>query len=190
MKTVRPDAELAAKIAEGDRQAESELFYRYDSQIKYMAQIRLRTNVPSHDLEDIIAEIRQAVLVSLRKGGYDPEQGKTLGAYIAGIAYKVVCQYFRKQEKEQAVQLGLPEGLPQNSPSSLDDMITGERSRKLRRILGRLHPKYEEVLVLRFYEQLGIAEIAAHLNMDPRRVSERLNYAIKKLTELCKGDEL
>lgn len=190
MKTVKPDADLAAKIAGGDRQAESELFHRYGSQIKYMARIRLRTNIPPHDLEDIIAEIQQAVLVSLRKGSYDPEKGKTLGAYIAGIAYKIVCQYFRKQEKEEAMQLGLPEGLPQNSQNSLDDMITGERSRKLRKILGRLHPKYEEVLVLRFYDQLGIAEIAARLNMEPRRVSERLNYAFKKLAELCKGEDL
>lgn len=189
MITKKPEAGLPEKIAGGDSKAEDELFRRYGEQMKYMAQIRLKREIPTEDLEDIVAEIRQAVLVSLRKGGYDAEKGKTLEAYLAGIAYKVVCQYFRKQKKRAAIDSELPERMPANGKNGLHAIIEKERSKKLRAYLGQLHPKYQEVLVLKFYGRLSIADIAAHLNLQPRRVSERLHYAIKKLTQLCQGDE-
>jgi len=69
---------LARRIAKGDRQAENELFQRYDEQIRFMVQTRLRWKIPSADIDDLIAEIRAAALLSLRKGGYDPEKSGEL----------------------------------------------------------------------------------------------------------------
>ena len=90
---------LVRKIAGGDASAENALFLSYREQIECMVRIRLKVRVPVQDQEDIVSEIQEAVLLSLRRGGYDPATGKTPGAYIAGIVPKVIGQYF-KEEKE------------------------------------------------------------------------------------------
>ncbi|RMG24187.1 MAG: hypothetical protein D6732_24015, partial [Methanobacteriota archaeon] len=54
---------------------------------------------------------------------------------------------------------------------------------------SRLDDKYREVLLLRFYQHYSIEEIAQELNMERRRVSERIHYALKKLLEELKRDK-
>lgn len=174
---------LALRIANGDRQAEKELFQRYDEQIRFMVLSRLRRKISSADLEDLIGDIRAAALLILRKGGYDPDKGSSLGAYLVGIVARVVAQHFRKQSKSQAAESDLQAIEPANPGTVLDDMMTTERDQRIRRCLSRLDLKYREVLLLRFYENLSIQDIATTLNLERRRVSERIHYALKKLVD-------
>lgn len=174
---------FAQRIANGDRQAENELFQRYDEQIRFMVKTRLRWWISSADLDDLIGEVRAAALLSLRKGGYNPGKGSSLGAYLAGIVARVVAQYFRKQRKSQAAESDLQAMEPPNPGTVLDDMVTTERDQRIRRCLSRLDLKYREVLLLRFYENLSIEDIATKLNLERRRVSERIHYALRKLAD-------
>jgi RNA polymerase sigma-70 factor (ECF subfamily) len=65
-----------------------------------------------------------------------------------------------------------------------------ERRQELRKKLRRLEPKYQEVLYLRYFEGLSVQEIAQRLNLPPRRVSERINYATKLLQKEFKKAEI
>ena len=179
---------LVRKIAGGDASAENDLFLSYHEQIECMVRIRLKVRVPVQDQEDIVSEIQEAVLLSLRRGGYDPATGKTPGAYIAGIVPKVIGQYFRKKKKESIIQPGLSEEIHVVTDDILSDLIDVERDMKLRKCLNNLKPKNKEVLLLRFYEKLSIEEIAQKLNLERRRVSERIHYAFKLLAKECKKE--
>ena len=181
------DIALASRIAGGDVHAENDLFLSYREQIECMVRIRLKVAVPIQDQEDIVSEIQEAVLISSRRGGYNPSTGKTLGAYIAGIVSKVIGQYFRKKKKD-FLQVGLPENIHVATDDMLSGLIDVERDMKLRQCLNNLKPKYKEVLLLRFYEKLSIEEIAQKLNLERRRVSESIHYAFKLLTRECKKE--
>ncbi len=185
----KSDTSLAQRIANGDRQAENELFQHYDEPIRFMVQNRLRGKIAFADVDDIIGDIRQAALLSLRKGGYDPDKGSSIGAYLAGIVIRVISQYFRKQKKSQTLNSGLQAMTLPGSGNALHDLVTEERNQRIKKCLSRLNPKYQEVLLLRFYEQQSIEEIAEKLNLDRRRVSERIHYALKKLVNECKRDK-
>jgi len=89
----KQDTILVEKIVDGDTRAENEFFNRYVEEIKLMVRTRLKVKVSLNDQEDIVSEILHASLVSLRYKQYDPSSGKGLGAYIAGIAYKIIGQY-------------------------------------------------------------------------------------------------
>src|SRR4030067_560738 len=94
---LNPDEKtIIARIANGDSEAENYLFTRFKERIQLLVRVRSGGNIPGQDQEDIISEIQNAILLSLRKGGFDLERGKPLEAYIAGIASNVVGQYFRK----------------------------------------------------------------------------------------------
>ncbi len=182
------DKTLTTKIAEGDTEAENYLFTRFKEKIQFLVRIRLRKKIPMEDQEDIISEIQQAIILSLRKGSFNPDLGKPLEAYIAGIASNVVGQYFRKlKKKKEEVNIDLIENLP-SGENHLSNLITEERNNKLRKYLQKLEPKYKEILQLRIYENKTIEEISILLNLEKRRVSERINYAFKLFLKECKRD--
>ena len=179
---------IVARIAGGDSEAENYVFSHFKERIQFLVRVRSRGNIPKQDQEDILSEINQAILLSLRKGGFDPERGKPLEAYIAGIAGNIVGQYFRKLKREKInIDVDLQHHT-ENPRNILSDLIDEERREKLRNFLQRLKLKYKEVLVLRIYENKSIEEIAKQLNIDRRRVSERINYAFKLLLKECKKD--
>ncbi len=179
---------IIARIADGDSEAENYLFSHFKERIQFLVRVRSRGNIPKQDQEDIISEIQHAILLSLRKGGFDQERGKPLEAYIAGIASNVVGQYFRKLKIEKTtVDIDLQHHL-ENPGNILSDLIDEERREKIISYLQRLKLKYKEVLVLRIYENKSIEEIAEQLNLDRRRVSERINYAFKLLLKECKKE--
>lgn len=182
------DAALAERVTGGDPRAENELFVRFGEPIKSMVRARLKRKILAEDREDLRSEIQQATLLSLRRGGYDPATAKSLGAYIAGIAGHVVGQYFRRKKKDTLVGAGLMLEAQADSPDKLSELLDEERHETLRRCLGRLKLQYKEVLLLRIYEQRSIEEIAGHLNLDRRRVSERIHYAFKLLLKECQKE--
>ena len=182
------DKILTARIAGGDTEAENYLFSLYKERIKFLVRVRLKRKVTENDQEDIISEIQQAILISLRKGSFQPDKGKPLEAYIAGIAGNIVGQYFRKLNKTRiATNIHLVERIP-STENNLSNLITEERNNKLKKYLQKLKPKYKEVLLLRIYEDKSIEEISKRLNIEKRRVSERINYAFKLLLKECKKD--
>jgi len=179
------DVSLALRIARGDSEAENDFFLCFGEQIKMMVQARLPRKVPPEDREDLVSELQEAVLLSLRKGRFDPSREKPLGAYIAGIAGNIVGQYFRRKRKEKMGETGLRF---EDSPAAgniFADLIDAEREAALRKSLSRLKPRYKEVLLLRIYEQQSIEEIAEKLGLERRRVSERIHYAIQLLLKEC-----
>ncbi len=182
------DRAITARIAEGDPEAENFLFVQFRERIKFMVRIRLKKQIPSEDQQDIVSEIQQAILISLRKGSYKPDLGKPLEAYIAGIASNIVGQYFRKLSKEKTMaDLDHIHNLAADG-NNLSELINEERKEKIRSYLKKLKPKYVEVLYLRFYENKSIEEISEKLGIEKRRVSERINYAFKLLLKECKKD--
>lgn len=180
------DKTLAQRILEGDSEAENYLFNRFKERIKFLVRIRLKIKVSDFDQEDIFSDIQHAVLINLRKGAYDPERGKPLEAYIAGIAINIVGQYFRKLNNKKTSNTidGLHQ-IPSNE-NILTDLIDEEQKEKLKACLEKLKFKYRQVLILRFYENKTIDELSEYLNIEKRRVSERINYAVKLILKECK----
>jgi len=183
------DIALAVRIASGDHDAENVLFSQLNEKIKFLVQTRLKKHVSKIDQEDIIVEIQEAVLQSLRDGKFDPERGKSLGAYVAGIASHTVGQYFRKRAREPIRQEIDVVELQDRGEGFLTGLINDETRMKLLARLNKLKPKYRQVLHLRIYEDKSIEEIAHELNIEKRRVSERIHYAIKLLLKECKKDK-
>jgi RNA polymerase sigma-70 factor, ECF subfamily len=183
-----PDQDqLARQIAQGNALAEKQLFDYFGSRIKLLVRARLR-GVPADEQKDIISEINHAILTSLRKGGFNSTYGKPLEAYIAGIAGNYVALYYRNLKKKIPLSdLSKFENI--ESPDNiLSGILNKERAEHLRTCINRLDPKYLEILILRFYEDNSIEEIAAKLNIERRRVSERINYAVKLLLKEFKRE--
>ena len=177
---------LIEKIVSGDTDAENRLFLHFKERIEFLVRARLRNKIPSDDQKDILSEARQSILFSLRKGGFDPAKGKPLEAYIAGIVSNVVAMYFRNLPKTNSTEGIDKHHKLESFTNPLIEILDYEKKEIVRSALASLDDKYKEVILLRIYEEKSIEEISGKIGIEKRRVSERINYALKLLLKELK----
>lgn len=185
--TQEQETELVKRIYSGDARAETELFSHFDARI--IRKVRFSIGTSNSDWQDLVAEIKIALLENLRDGKFDVDRGVLLGSYVFGITMNKIRDYFKFRKKQEIIS-AIP---PDDNELSVDDEPEVERQelRKiLRTLLEKLKLKYKEVLYLRYYEELSINEISLKIKLPPRRVSERINYAVKLLQKECKKEKL
>ena len=184
--TKEQEIELIKRIYAGDAQAENELFSQFDSRIVRKVRFSIGTN--NKDWQDVVSEIQMALLNNLREGKFDVERGASLGTYVFGITMNKIRDYF-KFRKKQEIMTPIRSAEHDLSVEECPDIEQQEIRKMLRQLLEKLKIKYKEVLYLRYYEELSVAEISQKINLPPRRVSERINYAVKLLQKECEKEK-
>ncbi len=177
------DFDLVQRIKDGDYNAEKELFARFDKRIS--KQIFRCLGQSNECWKDMVNEVHLGILTSLRAGKFNPQKGTTLGSYIYGITMNKVKEFFRSEKR----------GLPTRKMVSADaltedfagdfELENQDLKNFLRDVMIDLKLKYQEVLYLRYYDELSIAQIASQLQLPPKRVSERIHYALMILKKKC-----
>ena len=171
------DKRLVGQIKNGNPEAERALIVHFGSRIARKVQYEI--GAKNDDWKDVVNEVLLAVLENLRDGSFDPERGAALGSYIYGITRNKIFDYFKfkkKQQQQQAFYDGRDFGVADEF-----EVEKKELQNFMKKLLKKLKHKYQQVLYLRYYEEMSIAEISEKIGLPPRRVSERLNYAIKLL---------
>ena len=73
-----------------------------------------------------------------------------------------------------------------DAPSPEDKIITEQNLAKLLKDIKRLKPKYQEVINLRYFQELSYKEISSHINEPINNVKVKLLRAKKLLAEIIK----
>jgi len=175
---VYSERELIERIQNGDPQARKELVDRYLPRVIKLVEIRVGREMDQFD--DIVHDAIVAIFDSIEKT-FDINKSGSLGAYIYGITSNKIKDFFRDSKREaQFHQDAAVDHLISETNAEL--MLEREEfQRKLKNEISKLKEKYRIVLYLRFYEDLSIQQIAEKIGLPPRRVSERIHYALKLL---------
>lgn len=178
---------LVERISSGnDRKAEAALFDRYGPRIERKVNYYLGQNNPHSS--DIINDAKMAVLVSLRKGMFDVSQEVPLGSYIYAITKNKITDYYKERKDDRTVTLDDAKD-PSKGTDIIAELERKELRNALRTYLSSLDIKYQEALYLKFYDDLTIPEISEKIGLPPKRVSERIHYALKILKKKCKKEK-
>jgi RNA polymerase sigma-70 factor (ECF subfamily) len=148
------DEALMLAFLRGSREAFDELFARYRQPLYGYFRRRLDSRERA---EDLTQETFLAVLRATER--YQPRA--LLRTYLYGIAFKLLAV-----ERRRLARADVPAD-PVCDPHT-DETLW------VRQALGRLEPIEREVLMLREYEQLSYAEIAAVLRLPVNTVRSRL----------------
>jgi RNA polymerase sigma-70 factor (ECF subfamily) len=152
---------------------------KYRPLISFKVKKAIGAHTP--EWEDVVNEVLLNVIEKLEKSEFRGES--SIGTFIYTITSRRIIDYIRRKSK---VLKYAPEPTPFSSPHQ--DIEDEERAEHLAKLLEQLKPKYKEVLYLYYYKDLSRDEVAEHLNISPRRVSERVNYAQKLLRKMVKND--
>ena len=170
------DFDLVARIKQNDAEAEAELIRRFHPKIAMVA--RKQVGNSNEDIDDIVQEALIAMILSLREGRYPANAKTSLASYIFGIAQNKIRDYYNQKTRNQRLQEAAD---PITLIHKELDLEKKERYEYLERSIKKLPKKYQIVLRLRFLEEWSVGEISQTLDLPKRRVSERINYAIKRL---------
>ena len=173
--------ELLKRIEEGDAKAQEEILLLFKDKIAEVVLYKIGKK--NQDYEDLMGEIRLAILESLRNGQYDISLGKSLQSYVYGIIHNKI-RHFRTMKKKHH-----PNGeefLPLQNPHITDQSaLENQQYRELLlRAIHRLPERSQIFLKLRFFEEMTFQEIGELLEISPQRVREGIHYALKKLRNI------
>lgn len=166
---MQTDEQLMLDFQRGSKDAFAELFARYREPIYGYFRRRLADAARA---EELAQETFLAVLRAVTR--YEPRA--LFRTYLYGIAFLQLAAERRKSARREAI-LDLT---TVDLPAAGDSEATAE----IRQALEKLGPDEREVLMLREYEQLSYAEIAALQRVPINTVRSRLFRARMALKEL------
>jgi RNA polymerase sigma-70 factor, ECF subfamily len=153
--------------------------------------------------DDLVAETLVAAWKSLAR--YDESCRFSTWLY-AILLHR--CQKWTRRARSRPVALAwLPaferdhfvarqENVPSPEPSPAEDAARNEHSALLRQCIARLPEKHRHIILLRFYEDASLPDMARVLGCPVGTVKSRLHHAVEKLRKIkmnfpeAKGDTL
>jgi RNA polymerase sigma-70 factor (ECF subfamily) len=174
------EQQLVRALRSQDPEAVRELVAAYGDRLFRSACLLCGDEAEAPDL--VQETFLQAFGAAQRFGGRS-----SVYTWLHGILLNLTRHYHRDRKRmiydeELACQ---EKAVVEEQPSRLDCEVT---SRALADALHQLSEPHREVLVLRFYEEMKIHEIAAHLGISGGTVKSRLHYAIAEMQRRLPGE--
>jgi RNA polymerase sigma-70 factor (ECF subfamily) len=183
-------ADDTKSLALGLRRRDPELLDRLIEQYQYrLFRYLLYVTGNRERAEDFFQETWIRVL----ERGHQYDGKSKFEAWLFSIARHLVIDWQRQKKAQSLDSLINPEeGAPMefagDDPSPLHLVLTQESEGTVHASLARLPAIYREVLLLRFQEELGLAEIAVVLSAPLSTVKSRLYRGLEDLRVLLAGE--
>lgn len=172
------DATIIPKILARDRRALLLFYRRYAPKLsRYIAG---KVGNPA-DAEEILQDTLYAFLDAIRDF-----QGKSnIQTFLFSICQHKVIDYYRRKKLKHAVFSQMPqlEALVSQLSGPEEQLDAVLVSEKIHAVLGRLLPRYRQILLLKYLDGLSVEEIARHMALSFKSVESQLFRARKAFVE-------
>jgi RNA polymerase sigma factor (sigma-70 family) len=169
------DEDLVAACRRGDRAAFAALIERH---ARMVSAVAFSAAGDGALVDDVVQDTFVAAwqrLATLR-------EASSVRPWLRRIATNLA----RKARRRRVREIGERDIASDDTP--FDTAVARERAQQLDAALARLGPRYREPLVLFYYEQQSIREVASALRLGEAAVMQRLSRARKQLGEALDAD--
>src|SRR5512139_2224756 len=175
------DAQLARRVQRGHTSDVAPLVKRHHSPL--LGFLYRLTGGDRPLAEDLTQETFLRALRSIQQY----QNSRPFKPWLYAIAVNVARDHFKRAETRHAVTLTDDELLALPAPIELDDAIELDRPRLIAAIMA-LPVQQRETLILRYDQDLSLAEIAAVLSIPIGTVKSRLSLGLRQLRLWLKDD--
>ena len=177
------EAMLIERLRSGDSAAMTEFYNIYRSRLYTLVLAQVDQNQAV--AEDIVQETFLAALGSLDKFRGDSQ----LYTWLRSIAFHKLNDYYRRQVKQPKAQESSPdfdamkqlEQTGNDEPETIAVMESEEVRQSVQHALEQLPQNYQEVLVLKYLEEMPVLEISQVMGRSPKSVEGLLSRARKAM---------
>jgi RNA polymerase sigma-70 factor, ECF subfamily len=173
------DNEELTRAAQGDQEAFGLLYERYVGRIYNYVFYRTGNVYDAEDLTERVFLRAMKHICNYR------DRGLPFSAWLYRIAHNLVANWHRDNHRHREMPLEDSTALPQHSEHPESELLILEEQERLIRVIRRLPPDRQQLLILKFVEHLSNTEIG--------QIMGRSEGAVKSLyhrTLLTLRDEL
>jgi RNA polymerase sigma-70 factor (ECF subfamily) len=175
------DSKLVEKLKSGDSEAVVELYTTYADRIYSLVFNQVDRNRDA--AQDIVQETFLAASKSARKFN-----GRSkVYTWLYSIAHRKVADFYRRKKREARYQTESSDGHIDpgsgGEPLVTEIMEAEEKNRFIQGTLSSLPLHYKEVLILKYVEEMPVAEISQVMGRSPKSVEGLLTRARRELRD-------
>jgi RNA polymerase sigma-70 factor (ECF subfamily) len=174
--TSRPERELIAAAQQGDAEAFGELYDLFSDRVYRHIYFRVGSQTDSEDLT------QQTFLKAWRAIGRYQITGVPFVAWLLTIGHNTVISHFRGKREHSILDWQALEIDGGEDPHGT--AVRHFNQRAVRKAITQLPPEQQQVVVMRYLEDLGYDHIAAVLNKSENNVRVILHRALKRMRGL------
>lgn len=178
-KPLESDEEIVHRVTEGDIDLFGELIDRYEAKLtRYV----MRFTQQPEDVSDIIQVIFIKAYTNLRSF----DTSRSFNSWIYRIAHNESVNHLKKRGSEKISFIDFDTFFPHPFAKEESDTLALSREDKdqLEKSLAGISPKYREVLVLYYYDELSYQEIADVLHIPIATVGVRIRRGKEALQKI------
>jgi RNA polymerase sigma factor (sigma-70 family) len=170
------DRQYIERIRLNDREVLGEIFLKYQGMVfNYV----LKHGGKETDAEDILQEAIIVLWQKVNAGNF--QLTSRLGTYLMGIAKNKWLAQLRKDKRLTSDDNR--EDPVDDNPSSLERLLTDEKIKLVRRALEVIQPLCKKLLMLFYFEEKNMNDIAKIMNFANTDVVKSKKYQCKKALE-------
>jgi RNA polymerase sigma factor (sigma-70 family) len=176
---MKTDEEIVEEVKRGNTNAFGTLVERYEPKLLRYGRKFLSTN---EDIEDIV----QDVFLSAYKNIQSVDTSLKFSPWIYRIAHNAFANALRKRSRNPLTLVDFDVFLahPIYEDPDIAEKERGEIKEKIQKSLANVPPKYREVLILHYLEELSYKEISTILQVPVGTIGIRLMRARKELKKV------
>ncbi len=141
--------------SQGDRDAFGMLYERYIDRIFNYVYYRTGN---LHDAEDLTARVFQRAMNHIKNY---TDRGVPFSAWLYRIAHNLVANWHRDRSRRQEIPINDIPILPSKGDHPEKNLVRSQEEDSLLRLIRRLPPERQNLLILKFVENMSNAEIGA-----------------------------
>lgn len=179
-----PEQDVIARAAQGDTEAFSQLYEQYVTRI--YNYIYYRTGNPPES-EDLTSRVFHRALHHITH--YD-NRGVPFSAWLYRIAHNLVANWHRDNSRRKEVPLEDYTQQPHRSQAPEASVVDNQEMEALLKVIRRMPPERQQLLILKFVEGLSNAEVAVIMMRSEGAIKSLYHRTLMALRdELSKGEE-
>lgn len=172
------DERLLERLARGETQALKLLFARHSARVFRFIQRNLRN-------EAVAEELTNEVFLDIWRQAKSFQRQSSPTTWMLAIARNKAISSQRRR-REEALPDHADDSLADDGIGPEDTVLVDNKALVLRRCLATLSADHREIIDLVYFQELGVAEVAAVVGIPEGTVKTRLFNARKKLSEAAR----
>lgn len=171
--TQSSSANELAMQAKTDEAAFSKLYEMYLPKIFSYVSRRIADR---DEAEDIVSNIFLRVVSHIKS--FDPQKS-SFKSWIYTIATHMMIDYFRTHGKRKHEDIETAESVFDQAKNPYEEVKMSEEKKRVHRVIDRLPERHQKIIMLKYFSDLSLPEIAETLAVTPNNAGVMVHRALE-----------
>lgn len=114
-------------------------------------------------------------------------RGFPFSSWLYKIAHNNILKWYRDHHKMHTVEIDAAHQIADLHADQKEDAMKKEQSQEIQKVLQQLDPDEQEIIRLKYFEEVSNIEIAEIMGLSPNNIGVKIYRTLKKLKQLLKS---